>query len=77
MRELRVIEVCVDVLHTPFASGNFSFRDLNQEMAITRICKLSYVLLSSIVRDYKLNELFASQWIGLFLKQVLETNANN
>ena len=29
MRELRVVEQCVDILHTPFASGNFKFKELN------------------------------------------------
>ena len=60
MRELRVIEAAVDILHTPFASGNFEFRKINQEMAITQICKLSYILLSKLVKDYRLNEMFAS-----------------
>lgn len=36
-------------------------------MAITQICRLVYILLSQIVKDYRLNELYASQWIGLFL----------
>jgi hypothetical protein len=49
MRELRVIEACVDILHTPFASGNFKFDELNQEMAITSICRLSYLCLGKIV----------------------------
>jgi hypothetical protein len=46
-------------------------------MAITSICKLAYILLSKIVKNYKLNELYASQWIGLFLQQVLQTNSQN
>jgi hypothetical protein len=46
-------------------------------MAITSICKLAYVLLSKLVQNYKLNELYASQWIGLFLQQVLQTNSQN
>ena len=77
MRELRVIEACVDILHTPFASGNFDFSKINQDMAITQICKLSYLCLGKIVENYELNEKFASQWIGLFLKQVLETTTKN
>jgi hypothetical protein len=35
MRELRVVEACVDILHTPFATGNFVFKEINQEMAVT------------------------------------------
>jgi hypothetical protein len=29
MRELRVVEQCVDILHTPFATGNFNFTQIN------------------------------------------------
>jgi len=29
MRELRVIESCVDILHTPFACGNFKFNEID------------------------------------------------
>ena len=29
MRELRVVEQCVDILHTPFATGNFNFKNIN------------------------------------------------
>jgi hypothetical protein len=59
-RELRVIEACVDILHAPFACGSFNFRELNPELAILSLCKLSYTLLSHIVDQYPLNELFAS-----------------
>ena len=60
MRELRVIEACVDIFHAPFACGTFNYKDLNPEFAILSLCKLSYMLLSHIVDQYHLNELFAS-----------------
>ena len=46
MRDLRVIESCVQILHVPFAKLVFDFRKLTQDMAITSICKLTYKLLS-------------------------------
>ncbi len=60
MRELRVIEACVDILHAPFACGSFNYKDLNQEFAVMSLCKLSYTLLSHIVLQNPFNELFAS-----------------
>jgi len=74
MRELRVIECIVDILHMPFASGAFVFEELKQEDAITSLLKLCYDLLTLIVKDYRLNEMYASQWIGLFLHHVLRAN---
>lgn len=41
-RELKVIEACVQILYIPFAKGAFDFAKINQEDAITRICKLAY-----------------------------------
>jgi hypothetical protein len=46
-------------------------------MAITNLCKLCYKLLSEIVIDYRLNEMYTSQWIGLFLFHVLRANDDN
>ena len=77
MRELRVIECLVDILHVPFACGAFEYVKLTQDMAITNLCKLSYTLLSLTVRNYRLNELYASQWIGLYLSHILNTEKEN
>ena len=77
MRELRVIEACVDILHAPFACGAFDYKTLNLEYAILNLCKLSYTLLSQICEGYYLNELFASQWMSLYLQHVLSTNTDN
>jgi hypothetical protein len=77
MRELRVIECLVDILHMPFASGAFNFMALKQDMAIISLLKLCYQLLGFIVKDYRLNEMYCSQWIGLFLKHVLMANDDN
>lgn len=63
MRELRVVECIVDILHMPFASGAFNFMEIKQDMAITSLIKLCYQLFSNIVRDYRLNEMYTSQWI--------------
>jgi len=76
MRELRVIECICDMLYMPFASG-FSFLEINQDMAITSLTKLCYNLLSAIVSEYRLNEMYTSQWMGLFLHHVLRANDDN
>jgi len=77
MRELRVVECIVDILYMPFASGAFTFEKINQEMAITSLIRLCYTLLSKIVQNYRLNEMYTSQWIGLFSSHVLKSNDDN
>ena len=46
-------------------------------MAITNLTKLCYKLLSVIVAEYRLNEMYTSQWMGLFLHHVLRANDDN
>ena len=77
MRELRVIESCVNILHLPFASGEFDFDKITQDDPITSICKLTYELLGKIILHYSLNELYAAQWIGLYMSHILKTCTNN
>jgi hypothetical protein len=76
MRELRVVECICDILYMPFVSA-FEFEKITQEMAITSLTKLCYQLLSCIVMDYRLNEMYTSQWMGLFLNHVLRATDDN
>ena len=77
MRELRVIESCVQILHLPFATGIFDFKTMKHDDPIASICKLTYTLLGKIIEHNNINEMYASQWIGLYLKHILDTtNAN-
>ena len=64
-------------MHIPFAKKAFDFKEITQESAITSICKLTYILLSKIVEDYSLNQIYAAQWINLYLRNVLDTGENN
>ncbi len=74
---MRVIECIVDLLYMPFTCGAFNFEEIKQDMAITNLCKLCYELLSNIVVGYRLNEMYASQWMGLYLYHVLRANDDN
>jgi hypothetical protein len=60
MRELRVIEACVEYLHNPFACGSFKFENIKQEDAITKLTSKVYCLLSKIIENYPVNEMYSS-----------------
>ena len=77
MRELRVIESCVQILYLPFATGVFNFNKMTQDMPITSICKLTYILLGKIIQSNRINEIYASKWIGLYLRHILDTEEHN
>lgn len=46
-------------------------------MAITNLTKMCYTLLNNIICEYRLNEMYTSQWMGLFLHHVLRANDDN
>ena len=60
MRELRVIESCVQILHLPFATGVFNFKEMTQDMPIVSICEKTYILLGKIIESNNINEMYAS-----------------
>ena len=77
MRELRVVESCVQILYLPFITKVNDFAKIKQEDPITSICTLTYKLLGKIIEGNDINEMYASQWIGLYLKHILETTEEN
>ena len=77
MRELKIIELIIDILYYPFYKDFYKLADLKQEMHVTKICRLAYTLLKLIVKDNYNNELYASQWIELYFDQAMNTNIDN
>lgn len=77
MRELRVVELLVDCLYYPFYSGGYTIEELTDEMPLKKICILCYRLILHCVKDYRLNELYASQWIELYFEQSMASVETN
>ena len=69
MRELRVLELLVDCMYYPFKIGGYTIQTLTDDMPLKTICILCYRLILHSVKDYRLNELYASQWIELYFEQ--------
>ena len=77
MRELRIIELLVDCLYYPFSSGAFKIKELTNDMPIKMICVLWYRLILHSVKNYKNNELYASQWIDLYFDHSMTSAETN
>lgn len=77
MREMRVVELLVDCLYYPFVNGDYTIEGLTNEMPLKKICILCYRLILHSVKDYRLNELYASQWIELFFDQSMASAETN
>lgn len=77
MRELYLVEMIVQILYYPFATGKWELAKLTQSDHITKVCQMAYVLLKNAVGGYTVNEMYASQWISLFFMQAMRTNNEN
>lgn len=68
IRELQLIDVVIQILYYPFNGGNYRIKELKRGDNVTMICRTAYFLLKFIVKDNRINELYASQWILLFFE---------
>lgn len=60
LRETRVLDLLIDMLHYPFAEGPYNFEELTQRHPVTRICQLVYRLLKHSVKDYNYNKFYVA-----------------
>jgi hypothetical protein len=77
LKDMGVIELMTDILAQPFISGIYDIKILKQTQTITRVLTLTYQTIKYIIKEYRPNELYCSQWLDLFLLQSLETNNEN
>lgn len=60
MRETRLLDLLVDMLHYPLAEGPYHIDDLTQRHPLTRISQLVYRLLKHSVKDYNYNKFYVA-----------------
>jgi hypothetical protein len=79
VRELKIIDLFIDILIYPFDGlrAPFNIARLTQESPIVRICQLIYKFLKLSAKDNPLNKFYVAQWIPHFFDQVMITNENN
>ena len=79
LRELKVIDLLMDILIYPF-EGDPPVYDLNKlttRSPIIRICRLIYRLLKHCAKDNELNKFYVAQWISHFFDQSMVTTEEN
>lgn len=68
IKDCKIIEMCMDILYYPFKVGLYELDKLgNIEKDIISIFKLTYKLINLSIKEYRPNELYASQWIDLLI----------
>lgn len=77
LREMKVIDIFVDLLYCPFSSGMFNLSTLTAGNPVTGLLSDVYSTMRFAIQEYRPNELYASQWLGLFMYQSIKTNGAN
>ena len=79
MRELRIIDLFMDILIYPFEGPNapFNIHKLNQRSPMVRICQLIYRFLKLCAKDNEYNKFYIAQWIAHFFDQSMITTEQN
>ena len=68
MKDFKIIERCMDILYYPFRLGLYDIKNLDKvDSDIIKIFKLDYQLIKHIIKEYRPNELYASQWLELLI----------
>lgn len=71
------LDALVNLVYLPFASNHFKLQELTMDQPFSRMLELSYTTLRYAIKEYRPNELYASQWIDLIIDQSLKTSDKN
>lgn len=71
------LDSLISLIYLPFANGHFNLQELTMDQPFSRMLEMSYTTLRYAIKEYRPNELYASQWIDLIIDQSLKTSDKN
>lgn len=83
LREIKIIDLIVDIIIYPFESPDgeqkplYELEELTQRSPMTKVCQLIYRLLKHCVKDNNFNKFYVAQWISHFFYQSMMTTDEN
>lgn len=77
LREMKIIDILVDILYHPFKSNLFKLPEIRTSDTMAIMLANVYTTIRFTIQEYRPNELYASQWLELFLDQAIRTNKDN
>ena len=75
IRDMYFIEILTDMLFYPFHLKLYQLDDLSDELMV-QIFQHCHKLIRMAIHEFRTNEVYASQWLELFIYQTLSTNQN-
>lgn len=77
LREMKIIDILIDILYHPFKSGLFKLSSMTALDPMTNMLANVYTTIRFTIQEYRPNEMYASQWLELFMDQAIRTNKDN
>lgn len=76
LKDFKVIELLTEILYYPFQRKIFELDGIHNE-GFLRIFQHCYRLIKHIIKEYRPNEIYASQWLEHYMEQAMKANADN
>lgn len=76
LKDMTLIEILTDILYYPFEYKMFTLSEI-PNFPMKQVFQLSYKLIKHTIREYRPNELYASQWLELFIHQSMFSDPNH
>jgi hypothetical protein len=77
LKDIGFLDALIGIIYLPFASRLYNISQIKLQDPFGRMLELSYTTLRYAIKEYRPNELYASQWIHMIIDQSLKTNAEN
>lgn len=75
LKDMALIEILTDILYYPFEYQLFKLNNIPNPLMV-QVFQLSHKLIKHTIREYRPNELYASQWLELFIHQSMFSDPN-
>ena len=76
VRDSGILDIIINLLHFPIRIKNAYDRPLDIMMTIKNTMALSYRTLRLSIMEYRPNELYTSQWLGLLIEDVFNNHSS-
>ena len=76
LKDFRLIEILTEILYYPFQLNMFTLNNIHNQTFKT-IFQYCYRLIKHIIKEYRPNEIYASQWLEFFMGQAMGSDEAN
>lgn len=77
LKDFGIIDILVELLYYPFRNNIYTLQKLEMDSYFAKTLELTYTSIRYTIAEYRPNELYSSQWIGLIMEQSMHTSGKN